>query len=722
MSSSPCCFPLLLLAGAAVRLLWFSLLRPGALEDDPELVSPVSSHLRLQETAFLYDFFRSAEPTGAGGIDAGAMRRLYLPHQNANYLPPIAFVLLRPFVGGLAYWTLLLFVDLAIAFIIRDLAKARQRTEDPEEGSTSRSCSSKTYSNPDSIPSHLLSPSAVGLVYFFNPWVAASHNALSLGNVHVLALLLPIVLALRGRNFVASAAAFAIALYLIPFTSVILLCPLAALSAAAAAQSRRNKSRKQEPVWSGDDNKNENITKNRATLISSLSTRNEHVEAVARDRNLVTLETAGERLKVVAEKEWAMKSGEDKKNSSAAESTINEKTKDDIGDKNTTFIFSLPHVYAPLWSQASSFRPFLNENALFFRMLFLYTITTALVFVFLLHLSARLCGGSWAFLHSSFFALLRVEDLSPSLSVFWYMFQEVFLQFQNFFLLVFHAHVLVYVLPLHMLLSLDYRSSTFGPLANCVASFGLVALFRPYPTVVDFSALVALYCVFADYVFPVPHLRRLRTRVFILAKNDKTYVPLRFREDLTFFEVQELLVEQISRVSRSTTKTPKINEVAENVHEPREEEYSPSGEPIPAPSEVAVDDEDTKDKDKMNSIEVVGRTSDTSSSSKSNDTSIFSDHEDVHASSTTTGNHNTSTRGAKNKFMNPQTRLVLELAFALFGLTMYPVMSAVWLFRNTGNANFMFFMQLVYLIATSLSLLDFICMTHQAQRIVLPCF
>ena len=58
--------------------------------------------------------------------------------------------------------------------------------------------------------------------------------------------------------------------------------------------------------------------------------------------------------------------------------------------------------------------------------------------------------------------------------------------------------------------------------------------------------------------------------------------------------------------------------------------------------------------------------------------------------------------------LTPQKTLVLKLTFAMLGLSMTPTMSVVWLVRNTGNANFLYFMQLMYQGCMVLSLLQFV--------------
>jgi phosphatidylinositol glycan class U len=66
----------------------------------------------------------------------------------------------------------------------------------------------------------------------------------------------------------------------------------------------------------------------------------------------------------------------------------------------------------------------------------------------LLFLSYSMMGDSWVFIENAYIYPLGVNDLTPNWSNFWYMFTEVFDHFNKFFLLVFHVHILAYIVPL----------------------------------------------------------------------------------------------------------------------------------------------------------------------------------------------------------------------------------------------------------------------------------
>lgn len=258
--------------------------------------------------------------------------------------------------------------------------------------------------------------------------------------------------------------------------------------------------------------------------------------------------------------------------------------------------------------------------------------STALCFALLLYVSYRLTGKSWNFLQPCFVAVFRFEDLSPTLSLWWYLFTEMFPRFRPLFQSVFHCHIFVYVLPIHLLLSAagvrsdvlgtspaspgertsgertadivgtQHRLRAFGSLAATVATFGVIAFFRPYPTAVDWCTLVSLICVFSEDALPSPLPRlELKRDVYVLV-NEKN---------------------------------------------------------------VASD-----------AAGAVGR--------RSQLVRLDWDTDTLQGAAA----------AAKPAFTT-QKRIVLALAFAAFGLSMHPVMATVWLFRNTGNANFLFFMQLL---------------------------
>lgn len=404
----------------------------------------------------------------------------------------------------------------------------------------------------------------------------------------------------------------------------------------------------------------------------------------------------------------------------------------------------------------------------FFRTATHFFAQTAAVLLLLLYASFLVTGRSWNFLHSSCVAILKVEDLSPTLSVFWYLFQEIFPRFTTLFLLIFNTHVLVYILPLHLFLNLDYEHSRFGPLANCVAAFGLLTLFRPYPTVVDFSALVALYSLFADEVLPRPEgLERVdpatgetvvyekKVRVFLVTdrgikeadaeRRDANAGSVREKQEIAFelvppkvqgrvpggltdadcdvdidFELPEETEEvggeveedagdgngQVGRVVKRIKQ--RIRKCSKRGRMKTAAGTGTTNDGIDAaetPSGAATEEED---REATSCVRVVD---------KRRRPAQAAEAEDIRQSEKEQEQHLVNNDSPPS--FTPQNRLVLQLTFAFFGIAMFPVMTEVWLTRNTGNANFLFFMHLLYLVSTSLTLMEFVGLTHVAQRTVI---
>ncbi|RXG42997.1 hypothetical protein VDGE_06132 [Verticillium dahliae] len=113
----------------------------------------------------------------------------------------------------------------------------------------------------------------------------------------------------------------------------------------------------------------------------------------------------------------------------------------------------------------------------------------------LIGLSALLTGGSWAFLGSTYGVQLTLSDLTPNVGLWWYFFVEMFDSFRAFFLAVFWLHLASYVGGL----SVRLRAQ---PLAALTLLLGVLAIFKPYPSLADaslFAAAVPLY----RHVFPL---------------------------------------------------------------------------------------------------------------------------------------------------------------------------------------------------------------------------
>ncbi|KAL3700903.1 hypothetical protein R1sor_018925 [Riccia sorocarpa] len=98
--------------------------------------------------------------------------------------------------------------------------------------------------------------------------------------------------------------------------------------------------------------------------------------------------------------------------------------------------------------------------------------------------------------------ILRVDDLSPNLGLFWYFFTEVFTHFREFFVMVFHANILFVLVPLtirfhHRPLFLAYTMVAVATMlksypsdGDAALSLGLLALCTPVLSDFRFSFLV----------------------------------------------------------------------------------------------------------------------------------------------------------------------------------------------------------------------------------------
>lgn len=71
-----------------------------------------------------------------------------------------------------------------------------------------------------------------------------------------------------------------------------------------------------------------------------------------------------------------------------------------------------------------------------------------------------------------------LPSLTPSLSLWWYFFIEMFDHFRSFYLLVFNAHLFLWTAPI----CIRFRHD---PFVAFVLLLGVQALFKPYPTLGD---------------------------------------------------------------------------------------------------------------------------------------------------------------------------------------------------------------------------------------------
>lgn len=102
------------------------------------------------------------------------------------------------------------------------------------------------------------------------------------------------------------------------------------------------------------------------------------------------------------------------------------------------------------------------------------------VLVLLLGASALLVGNFQDFLTSCYGAQITVTDLTPNVGLWWYFFIEIFDAFRDFFIGVFWLHLVGYVGALTVRLPEQ-------PLFVITSLLGLIAIFKPYPSIADIS-------------------------------------------------------------------------------------------------------------------------------------------------------------------------------------------------------------------------------------------
>jgi hypothetical protein len=150
----------------------------------------------------------------------------------------------------------------------------------------------------------------------------------------------------------------------------------------------------------------------------------------------------------------------------------------------------------------------------------LYLLSLVLSLSLLLYASFLLSGSSWSFLRSSYGYSLALDSLSPTYSLFWYFFTSIFDRFHTFFLVCFHVHTLVYVLPLSMRLAEE-------PLFLCSIFLLLSEFFRAYSTLP--GILFGVLCFVLPHLCQILlHLRRVRLLSFLCCLSLLTQLLMRF--------------------------------------------------------------------------------------------------------------------------------------------------------------------------------------------------
>jgi phosphatidylinositol glycan class U len=110
----------------------------------------------------------------------------------------------------------------------------------------------------------------------------------------------------------------------------------------------------------------------------------------------------------------------------------------------------------------------------------------------LLYMS-RVLTGSWQYLHSTYGTHLLLPDLTPNVGLWWYFFIEMFDSFRSFFLGVFWLHLFSYCGGL----TIRVRRQ---PLFVITVLCGLLAIFKPYPSIADASLFLGMLPLYRHVV------------------------------------------------------------------------------------------------------------------------------------------------------------------------------------------------------------------------------
>jgi len=106
-------------------------------------------------------------------------------------------------------------------------------------------------------------------------------------------------------------------------------------------------------------------------------------------------------------------------------------------------------------------------------------------------IASTIAAGGVGWISSTWGAGLTLPDLTPNPGMWWYFFTEMFDDFRPFFLLVFSVHLLIYVLPICIAFQHD-------PLYAAFLLTGVVATFKPYPTLADSGLFLSMAVLFPE--------------------------------------------------------------------------------------------------------------------------------------------------------------------------------------------------------------------------------
>jgi phosphatidylinositol glycan class U len=98
--------------------------------------------------------------------------------------------------------------------------------------------------------------------------------------------------------------------------------------------------------------------------------------------------------------------------------------------------------------------------------------------------TSLILGNTWTFAEATYGTQFSLPDLTPNIGLWWYFFIEIFDSFRYFFIGVFWLHIASYVSGLTLRLRRQ-------PLFVITMMLGLLAVFKPYPSIPDVSLYFA---------------------------------------------------------------------------------------------------------------------------------------------------------------------------------------------------------------------------------------
>ncbi|ETW81074.1 hypothetical protein HETIRDRAFT_434894 [Heterobasidion irregulare TC 32-1] len=117
--------------------------------------------------------------------------------------------------------------------------------------------------------------------------------------------------------------------------------------------------------------------------------------------------------------------------------------------------------------------------------------TEFLAYFSVLIFASTLPSAGWGWVRNTWGAGFLLPDLTPNPGLWWYFFTEMFDHFRPFFLMVFNVHLLIYVAPICIKFQHDPLYATF-------LLIGVLALFKPYPTLSDPGLFISLISLFPE--------------------------------------------------------------------------------------------------------------------------------------------------------------------------------------------------------------------------------